>query len=87
MLISRAGDRARMTAYNAVTAGIARIITARHRSRVSGDLSLKAEENETRIGQYNRLRVLREVDFGVYLDGQDLGDILLPLCAGRLRRG
>lgn len=35
-------------------------------------------ENETRIGQYNRLRVIREVEFGVYLDGVDLVDILLP---------
>ena len=26
----------------------------------------------------NTLHVLREVDFGVYLDGEDLGDILLP---------
>jgi predicted RNA-binding protein (virulence factor B family) len=35
-------------------------------------------ENETRIGGYNRLRVIREVEFGVYLDGVDLVDILLP---------
>ena len=54
--------------------------TTRHNRLVSGDLALKSEdnENETRIGQYNRLRVLRMVDFGVYLDGQDLADILLP---------
>lgn len=32
----------------------------------------------TRIGNTNRLRVIREVDFGVYLDGEDLVDILLP---------
>jgi len=32
------------------------------------------------IGSMNRLRVLREVDFGVYLEGDDIwGDILLPL--------
>ena len=35
-------------------------------------------EVETRIGRYNRLRVIREVEFGVYLDGVDLVDILLP---------
>lgn len=32
----------------------------------------------TTIGSNNRLRVSRAVDFGVYLDGDDLGDILLP---------
>lgn len=31
-----------------------------------------------KIGQFNRLRVMREADFGVYLDGGDLGGILLP---------
>jgi predicted RNA-binding protein (virulence factor B family) len=35
-------------------------------------------ENETKIGGYNRLRVIRLVEFGVYLDGVDLVDILLP---------
>jgi len=31
------------------------------------------------IGQYNTLRVLRHVDFGAYLEGdEDTGDILLP---------
>lgn len=30
------------------------------------------------IGKTNRLIVLRTVDFGVYLDGENLGDILLP---------
>lgn len=34
--------------------------------------------DDTRIGRFNRLRVIREVDFGVYLDGVDLVDILLP---------
>lgn len=29
-------------------------------------------------GQYNRLKVIREVEFGVYLDGGDSGSILLP---------
>ena len=30
------------------------------------------------IGKINTLRVVKEVDFGVYLDGDDLGEILLP---------
>lgn len=32
----------------------------------------------TKIGRLNTLTVLRIVDFGVYLDGNELGDILLP---------
>ena len=35
-------------------------------------------DNETQVGRFNRLRVARTVDFGVYLDGRRLGDILLP---------
>jgi len=31
-----------------------------------------------RIGNINRLRVLRKVDFGVYLNGEDYDSILLP---------
>ncbi|MCG8377662.1 MAG: S1 RNA-binding domain-containing protein [Chlorobiales bacterium] len=31
------------------------------------------------IGKYNTLKVVKEVDFGVYLDGGDLGEILLPI--------
>ena len=30
------------------------------------------------IGKQNNLRIDRELDFGVYLDGEELGDILLP---------
>ena len=30
------------------------------------------------IGQMNKLNVLKEVEFGLYLDGGDLGEILLP---------
>ncbi len=30
------------------------------------------------IGKLNKLRVVKEVDFGIYLDGGDLGEILLP---------
>lgn len=31
-----------------------------------------------RLGKYNQLEVLRTTDFGIYLDGKDDGDILLP---------
>lgn len=31
-----------------------------------------------KIGQFNRLKVIKEVPFGVYLDGADWGEILLP---------
>jgi predicted RNA-binding protein (virulence factor B family) len=30
------------------------------------------------IGKINELKVVKEVDFGVYLDGQDFDDILMP---------
>ncbi|WP_298442450.1 S1-like domain-containing RNA-binding protein [uncultured Ferrimonas sp.] len=30
------------------------------------------------IGQYNTLQVVKKVGFGVYVDGDDLGEILLP---------
>lgn len=30
------------------------------------------------IGRYNRLTIVKEVDFGVYLDGGERGEILLP---------
>ena len=32
----------------------------------------------TEIGQYNRLKVVKAVDFGVYLDGDERGEILMP---------
>jgi len=31
-----------------------------------------------KIGQINQLKVVKTVDFGLYLDGQELGEILLP---------
>ena len=34
--------------------------------------------NERKTGKYNQLEVVKEVDFGVYLDGGDDGEILLP---------
>lgn len=30
------------------------------------------------IGKYNRLRIVKGVDFGLYLDGGELGEVLLP---------
>ena len=30
------------------------------------------------LGDYNQMIVKKEVDFGLYLDGGDMGDILLP---------
>ena len=32
----------------------------------------------TQIGRLNKLQIIRDVDFGLYLDGLNLGDILLP---------
>lgn len=34
--------------------------------------------NMIEIGKYNTLRVVKVVDFGVYLDGEERGEILLP---------
>ena len=31
-----------------------------------------------KLGDYNRLTIVKEVDFGMYLDGGDEGEILLP---------
>ena len=31
-----------------------------------------------RLGKHNDMTVLRRVEFGIYLDGGDIGDILLP---------
>ena len=33
---------------------------------------------EIKLGKYNTLRVVKEVDFGLYLDGGVEGEILLP---------
>mgnify|MGYP000149277729 FL=1 len=30
------------------------------------------------LGKFNTLRVVKEVDFGMYLDGGEEGEILLP---------
>ncbi|MDT8316848.1 MAG: S1-like domain-containing RNA-binding protein [bacterium] len=31
------------------------------------------------IGKKNKLKIVKEVDFGIYLDGEDMGEVLLPL--------
>ena len=36
------------------------------------------ESKMIRLGKRNRLQVLREVDFGLYLDAGEIGDVLLP---------
>jgi len=38
----------------------------------------KNNDKTVRLGDYNRLNVVKEVDFGLYLDGGDEGEILLP---------
>jgi uncharacterized protein len=30
------------------------------------------------LGKYNTLKVLKELDFGIYLDGEEFGEILMP---------
>ena len=32
-----------------------------------------------KLGDYNRLRIVKKVDFGLYLDGGNEGEILLPI--------
>ena len=32
-----------------------------------------------KLGEYNNLKVVKEVDFGIYLDGHEMGEILMPL--------
>lgn len=36
------------------------------------------ESKMIRLGKRNRLQVVREVDFGLYLDAGEIGDVLLP---------
>jgi predicted RNA-binding protein (virulence factor B family) len=31
------------------------------------------------LGKYNNLKIVKQLDFGVYLDGENLGEILLPI--------
>ena len=38
----------------------------------------KVSQSMIRVGQFNKLMVLKEVPFGIYLDGDDWGEILLP---------
>lgn len=34
--------------------------------------------NKIKLGDFNSLRVVKRVDFGIYLDGGEEGEILLP---------
>lgn len=43
-----------------------------------GKVNSKASRGEIRLGEMNRLKVVKRVDFGFYLDGGDMGNILLP---------
>ena len=38
----------------------------------------KVSKQMINVGQFNKLMVVKEVPFGVYLNGEDLGEILLP---------
>ena len=42
-------------------------------------LYLKRSIAMAEVGKWNKLRVLKELDFGDYLDAQELGEILLPI--------
>lgn len=37
-----------------------------------------SEQKMIRVGQFNKLKVIKIVSFGLYLDGEQLGEILLP---------
>lgn len=39
---------------------------------------MKINSDMIKIGKYNTLKVVKNVDFGAYLDGGDAGEILLP---------
>lgn len=41
-------------------------------------LRFMEKKSSISVGKYNSLRVARMVDFGAYLDGGDMGDILMP---------
>ena len=41
-------------------------------------LSLAEIKSHIKLGKYNQLEVVKEVDFGVYLNGDEDGEILLP---------
>ena len=43
-----------------------------------GTLAPNKHINMANIGKYNKLRVVKLVDFGAYLDGGNLGEILIP---------
>jgi len=45
---------------------------------VYNDTTISNSMKYLKLGDYNTLKVVKEVDFGVYLDGGDEGEILLP---------
>lgn len=54
------------------------LLTAEPPEKHSQQLNKRKEMNGIKLGEYNNLRVVKEVDFGLYLDGGDEGEILLP---------
>lgn len=42
-------------------------------------LYLKHSITMAEVGKWNKLKVLKELDFGMYLDAHELGEILLPI--------
>ena len=45
---------------------------------IEQDEHLDRDDFEIKLGDYNTLKVVKEVDFGVYLDGGKDGEILMP---------
>ena len=43
-----------------------------------GNNNKNKTEYMVKLGDYNKMTVVKEVDFGLYLDGGDEGEILLP---------
>jgi predicted RNA-binding protein (virulence factor B family) len=39
---------------------------------------MNVDSQMIKVGQFNNLKVIKVVDFGIYLDGDDWGEILLP---------
>lgn len=46
--------------------------------QVPGETGITNTVNMLQIGKFNKLKVVKTVDFGVYLDGGEKGEILLP---------
>lgn len=49
-----------------------------HHNLVPSPSDLNVYKNMAEIGRMNKMRVVKQLDFGMYLDGEELGEILLP---------